>query len=86
MSELVWTRRKGRGTFDYYTADTPLGRIRISRVNKTGVAAFRVYYWDGGQITVSTPEDGKALAEARISRGDNSWSNDYGTGEAPTNG
>jgi hypothetical protein len=60
---LNWTRRMGR-SMAYYTADTPVGRVRISRINKFGQAAFRVYYPDGKQITQSTVEQGKAVAEA----------------------
>ena len=64
---LNWVRREGRSSF-YYTADTAVGRVRISRINKFGQAAFRVYYPDGKQITVSTVEDGKSVAQAYIDR------------------
>ncbi len=63
---LKWTRRVGAGQFAYHTAETPLGRVRVSRINKHGVPGFRAYYPDGKHLTSSTPEEAMSAAEAYI--------------------
>lgn len=65
MGELEWTRREG-ATSIYYTAETPLGRVRVSRVNKHGVAAFRAYFPDGRNITKDTVAYAQLAAEDHI--------------------
>ncbi len=68
MSDFKWVRRQGKGTFSYHTADTPLGRIRVSRIQKQGVPLFRVHFPNGKQFTASTDDEGKAYAEGWYAR------------------
>lgn len=65
MAALSWTRRVGR-SLAYYTAETEAGRIRISRVNKFGAPAFRVYFPDGKNFTADSIDAAKAAAENRM--------------------
>ena len=65
---IVWVSRAGSSSY-YYTTETARGRVRITRVNKHGVPAFRVHYPDVKESKSSTIAEAKSVAEARIATG-----------------
>lgn len=63
---LNWKRRTGRETV-YWTAETPMGRVRVSRVNKRHVPGFKAYFPDGMHSGVRASErEAKEAAEIYI--------------------
>lgn len=67
--KLHWLRKLGKGTVPtYWIAETTAGRVRVSRINKTGVALFRAYFPDGKQFTASTVDEAKSYSEQYMDR------------------
>jgi hypothetical protein len=61
----AWTRQTG-ASLRCWTMGEGEARVRVKRVNRNGVPAFRAYFPDGKQFTAGSEDEAKEYAERYV--------------------